>query len=155
MAARKVPESQRPQTVDIAVLLPHEILDALARAGREQVRFIQMFRIALLPVFLVYVGATEREGRAAILGSLPSARTVATSPSFSGGGGAAAEQCLASSGFSCLDAGGSIPLTFHCDGAEFYNETEYIVWSVGSFLATGIDVPRLFLFDCCDGSGLG
>lgn len=32
---------------------------------------------------------------------------------------------------------GIIPLTFHCDGAEFFQNTEYMVWSCGSLLASG------------------
>ncbi len=107
-----------------------------------------MFHVALTPVLFVYVGPTGREVRGTVLGSLPPARAVATSPSFSRAAGGASEQRLWHFQFLVShDTRGSIPLTFHCDGAEFYNDTEYIVWSVGSFLATGIDVPRLFLFD--------
>ena len=36
---------------------------------------------------------------------------------------------------------GTIPFTFHVDGAEVFRNTEYYVWSCGSFLATG-DVSR-------------
>ena len=36
---------------------------------------------------------------------------------------------------------GTIPFTFHVDGAEVYRDTEYYVWSCGSFLATG-DVSK-------------
>jgi hypothetical protein len=39
---------------------------------------------------------------------------------------------------------GTIPFTFHVDGAEVFRNTEYYVWSCGSFLATG-DVSRLVL----------
>ena len=48
-----------------------------------------------------------------------------------------------------LNSQGTIPFTFHVDGAEVYRNTEYFVWSCGSFLATG-DVSRqcLGLFSC-------
>ena len=34
---------------------------------------------------------------------------------------------------------GIIPVTFHMDGAEFYRDAEYNVWSVSSILASGDD----------------
>ena len=34
---------------------------------------------------------------------------------------------------------GLIPVTFHCDGAEFFNNTEFLCWSFGSVLAGGND----------------
>lgn len=34
-------------------------------------------------------------------------------------------------------ASGLIPLVFHVDGAEFYSNCEYYVWSLGSVLASG------------------
>ena len=32
---------------------------------------------------------------------------------------------------------GLLPLLSHCDGAEFYNNTEFVVWSVGSAWSEG------------------
>ena len=32
---------------------------------------------------------------------------------------------------------GLLPMTFHVDGAEFYSNSEYVVWSMSSALASG------------------
>lgn len=36
---------------------------------------------------------------------------------------------------------GLIPIAFHIDGAEFYSNSEFYVWSIGSTFPTG-DVSR-------------
>ncbi|CAK9000506.1 unnamed protein product, partial [Durusdinium trenchii] len=42
--------------------------------------------------------------------------------------------CLTNSG---IPRDRLLPLLIHCDGAEFYNNTEFVVWSVGSALSEG------------------
>ena len=39
---------------------------------------------------------------------------------------------------------GVVPLSFHVDGAEFFRDAEYNVWSMSSILSSG-DVPRSIL----------
>lgn len=39
---------------------------------------------------------------------------------------------------------GTIPFTFHVDGAEVYRDTEFNIWSCGSYLASG-DVSSFIL----------
>jgi hypothetical protein len=42
---------------------------------------------------------------------------------------------------------GTIPLSFHVDGAEFFRDAEYNVWSMSSILSGG-DVPgKMFMMD--------
>ena len=43
---------------------------------------------------------------------------------------------------------GVIPVSFHMDGAEFYRDTEFNVWSMSSILSAG-DVTLSFLSPMC------
>lgn len=44
---------------------------------------------------------------------------------------------------------GLIPIAVHCDGAEFYSNSEYMVWSVGSCLVENDHVFDTKFVTCC------
>ena len=50
---------------------------------------------------------------------------------------------------SCGINQGLIPLAIHCDGAEFYSNSEYMVWSIGSCLVENDHVFDTKFVTCC------
>ena len=49
----------------------------------------------------------------------------------------------------CSANQGLIPISVHCDGAEFYSNSEYMVWSIGSCLVENDHVFDTKFVTCC------
>lgn len=105
-----VPTSTDVQEIQVPVLLPHEVLHAIACAGAVQVSksLTGTFDRPAIREFWTHVRQLEEWKNHPLFASSTSE-----------------------------ELGCTIPLIFHVDGAEFYTNSEYLVWSFSSALSSG------------------